>query len=124
MNIRVLGAFEAKVRAAPSAFLVNDRTLVDAGSVAGGIPFPNSLHPADLPHARPSRPRGSAAFLYETFATCDVQRAVTLAGFPRSSTRRTASSNNSSGRLQHSSARCPARRVQALDAGTPYHFVG
>ena len=38
MNIRVLGAFGSEGPGQrPSAFLVNDRTLVDAGSVSGGL---------------------------------------------------------------------------------------
>jgi cAMP phosphodiesterase len=84
MNIRVLGAFGSEGPGQrPSAFLVNDRTLVDAGSVAGGLPLSEQLviDTVLLTHAHLDHLVG-AAFLAETFATCDEGRAVTIAGLP------------------------------------------
>ena len=55
MNIRVLGAFGSEGPGQrPSAFLVNDRTLVDAGSVSGG-----GLNHEFIQEARYSRGFGS-----------------------------------------------------------------
>ena len=84
MNIRVLGAFGSEgpgQRA--SAFLVNERTLVDAGSVGSGLPLPEQLAIDNvlLTHAHLDHLVG-AAYLIETLATLDVGRAVTLAGIP------------------------------------------
>lgn len=84
MNIRVLGAFGSEGPGQrPSAFLINDRTLVDAGSVAGGLPLADQLaiEHVLLTHAHLDHLVG-AAFLAETFATTDVQRAITIAGLP------------------------------------------
>jgi ribonuclease BN (tRNA processing enzyme) len=84
MNIKVLGAFGSEGPGQrPTAFLVNDHTLVDAGSVAGGIPHEEQLAIEHilLTHAHLDHCVG-AAFLAETFATCDVQRALTLAALP------------------------------------------
>ena len=85
MNIRVLGAFGSEGPGQrPSAFLVNDHTLVDAGSVAGGLPLAEQLaiDQVLLTHAHLDHLVG-AAYLIETFATGDVGRAVTLAGLPQ-----------------------------------------
>ena len=82
MNIRVLGAFGSEGPGQrPSAFLVNDRTLVDGGSVAGGLALPEQLaiEHVLLTHAHLDHLVG-AAFLAETFATCDTRRAISLAG--------------------------------------------
>jgi ribonuclease BN (tRNA processing enzyme) len=82
MNIRVLGAFGSEGPGQrPSAFLVNDRTLVDAGSVSGALPLAEQLliEHVLLTHAHLDHLVG-AAYLAETFATCDVGRAVTIAG--------------------------------------------
>ena len=82
MNIRVLGAFGSEGPGQrPSAFLVNDRTLVDAGSVSGALPLAEQLaiEHVLLTHAHLDHLVG-AAYLAETFATCDVRRAVTIAG--------------------------------------------
>ena len=84
MNIRVLGAFGSEGPGQrPSAFLVNDRTLVDAGSVAGALPLSDQLaiDTVLLTHAHLDHLVG-AAFLAETFATGDVGRAITVAGLP------------------------------------------
>jgi ribonuclease BN (tRNA processing enzyme) len=84
MNIRVLGAFGSEgpgQRA--SAFLVNDRTLVDAGSVSGGLTVPEQLQIEHilLTHAHLDHLVG-AAYLAEAFANLEVQRAITIAGLP------------------------------------------
>lgn len=81
MNIRVLGAFGSEGPGQrPSAFLVNDRTLVDAGSVAGGLSLPEQLaiESVLLTHAHLDHLVG-AAYLADTFAICDVRRAITIA---------------------------------------------
>ena len=82
MNIRVLGAFGSEGPGQrPSAFLVNDRTLVDAGSVASGLCVPEQLaiEAVLLTHAHLDHVVG-AAFLAETFATSGDGRTVTIAG--------------------------------------------
>jgi ribonuclease BN (tRNA processing enzyme) len=84
MNIRVLGAFGGEGPGQrPSAFLVNERTLVDAGSVAGGLTLPEQLaiDRVLLTHAHLDHVVG-AAYLAETLATIDAQRAITLSGLP------------------------------------------
>jgi ribonuclease BN (tRNA processing enzyme) len=84
MNIRVLGAFGGEGPGQrPSAFLVNDRTLVDAGSVAGGLTLAEQLavDRVLVTHAHLDHVVG-AAYLAETLATIDAQRAVTLLGLP------------------------------------------
>ena len=126
MNIRVLGAFGSEGPGQrPSAFLVNDRTLVDAGSVAGGIPLSEQLgiQQIFLTHAHLDHVVG-AAFLIETFATCDVQRAVTLAGLPQVvDAVRTGIFNNVIWPDFSTIPRgCPAVVYKSLDAGTPYRF--
>jgi ribonuclease BN (tRNA processing enzyme) len=81
MNIRVLGAFGSEGPGQrPSAFLVNDRTLVDAGSVSGALPLAEQLMVEDvlLTHAHLDHVVG-AAYLAETFATSDVRRTLTVA---------------------------------------------
>jgi 3',5'-cyclic-nucleotide phosphodiesterase len=82
MNIRVLGAFGSEGPGQrPTAFLVNDRTLVDAGSVAGGLCLKEQLavDHALLTHAHLDHIVG-AAYLAETFATSGAGRPLTIAG--------------------------------------------
>src|SRR4051812_40699737 len=82
MNIRVLGAFGSEGPGQrPSSFLVNDRTLVDAGSVAGGLALAEQLaiDHALLTHAHLDHVVG-AAFLAEMFATSEQVRTLTIAG--------------------------------------------
>jgi cAMP phosphodiesterase len=82
MNIRVLGAFGSEGPGQrPSAFLVNDRTLVDAGSVSGALTVPEQLtiEHVLLTHAHLDHLVG-AAYLAEMFATSDVVRTLTVAG--------------------------------------------
>jgi cAMP phosphodiesterase len=84
MNIRVLGAFGSEGPGQrPSAFLVNDRTLVDAGSVSGGLSLPEqfAIDTVLLTHAHLDHVVG-AAYLIETFATADQGHTVTVAGLP------------------------------------------
>lgn len=81
MNIRVLGAFGSEGPGQrPSAFLVNERTLVDAGSVSGALSLPEQLaiQHVLLTHAHLDHLVG-AAYLVETFATCDERQTVTIA---------------------------------------------
>ncbi|HYE90717.1 MAG TPA: 3',5'-cyclic-nucleotide phosphodiesterase [Terriglobales bacterium] len=82
MNIRVLGAFGSEGPGQrPSAFLVNDRTLVDAGTVGSALPVAEQLgiDSVLLTHAHLDHVVG-AAYLVEMLATADLQRTVTLAG--------------------------------------------
>jgi ribonuclease BN (tRNA processing enzyme) len=84
MNIRVLGAFGSEGPGQrPSAFLVNDRTLVDAGSVSGGLSVPEqfAVDTVLLTHAHLDHVVG-AAYLIETFATADLGHSATLVGLP------------------------------------------
>lgn len=84
MNIRVLGAFGSEGPGQrPAAFLVNEHTLVDAGSVGGAIPVAEQLaiESVILTHAHLDHVVG-AAYLVEMVATADVGRAVTIAGLP------------------------------------------
>src|SRR5258705_2761797 len=128
MNIRVLGAFGSEGPGQrPSAFLVNDRTLVDAGSVAGGIPLSEQLgiQQIFLTHAHLDHVVG-AAFLIETFATCDVQRAITLAALPVVvDAVRTGIFNNVIWPDFSAIPReCPAVVYRPLVAGTPHRIGG
>lgn len=84
MNIRVLGAFGGEGPGQrPSAFLVNERTLVDAGSVASGLSLTEQLaiDHALLTHAHLDHVVG-AAYLAETLATVGAGRPITLTGLP------------------------------------------
>ncbi len=97
MNIRVLGAFGSEGPGQrPTAFLVNDRTLVDAGSAAGGLCLSEQLAIEEvlLTHAHLDHLVG-AAFLAETFALCGTGRALIIAGIaPVIETVRTGIFNN------------------------------
>src|SRR5688572_16844477 len=97
MNIRVLGAFGSEgpgQRA--SAFLVNERTLVDAGSVTSGLPLVEQLaiDHVLLTHAHLDHVVG-AAYLAEVVATAETGHPVTIAGLaPVLDTVRTGIFNN------------------------------
>src|SRR2546421_1117312 len=126
MNIRVLGAFGSEGPGQrPSAFLVNERTLVDAGSVAGGLPLSEQLAVEHvlLTHAHLDHLVG-AAYLAETFATCDVRRAITLAGLPPViDAVRTGVFNNAIWPDFSAIPReCPSVIYRSLDAATGYEF--
>ncbi len=80
MKIRVLGAFGSEgLGQRPSAFLVNDRTLVDAGSVTGVLTVPEQLA---VDHVLISHSHldhvGGLAYLTETLACANPPRPVTV----------------------------------------------
>ena len=80
MKLRVLGAFgSAGIDQKPSAFLVNDRVLVDAGTVAGALTVPEQLaitH-AVISHVHLDHVVG-LAFLTDTLSSCGEERSVTV----------------------------------------------
>ena len=80
MKIRVLGAYGAEgLTERPSALLVNERTLVDAGSVTGALTVPEQLaiEHVLVSHAHLDHIVG-LAFLTETLACIDATRPITL----------------------------------------------
>ena len=79
MKIKVLGAFGSEgLGQRPSAFLVNDRTLVDAGSVTGVLTVDEQVETehALLSHSHLDHVVG-LAFLTDTLASARAPRAVT-----------------------------------------------
>jgi ribonuclease BN (tRNA processing enzyme) len=81
MKIRVLGAYGAEGLAQrPSAFLVNDRTLIDGGTVGGALPTSEQLavEHALVSHSHLDHVVG-LAYLTETFALCAAKRPLTIA---------------------------------------------
>src|SRR6266705_4471202 len=81
MKIRVLGAFGGEgLGHRPSAFLVNDKVLLDGGSVSGALTVPDQLgvEYAIVSHAHLDHITG-LAYLTETLAFCEVGAAVTIA---------------------------------------------
>src|ERR1051326_6937786 len=126
MNIRVLGAFGSEGPGQrPSAFLVNERTLVDAGSVAGGLSLSEQLAVEHvlLTHAHLDHLVG-AAYLAETFATCDVGRAITIAGLPAviDAVRTGVFNNTIWPDFSAIPRECPSVIYRSLDAGAGYEF--
>jgi cAMP phosphodiesterase len=82
MKLRVLGAFgSAGIGQKPSAFLVNDRILVDAGTVAGSLTVPEQLavQHAIISHVHLDHIVG-LAFLTDTLSSCAEERSVTVTG--------------------------------------------
>ena len=82
MKLRVLGAFgSAGIDQKPSAFLVNDRVLVDAGTVAGALTIPEQLaiKHAVISHVHLDHVVG-LAFLTDTLSSCGEERSVTVTG--------------------------------------------
>lgn len=80
MKIRVLGAFGGEgLGQRPSAFLVNDRVLIDSGTVSGALSVPEQL---EIEHALISHSHldhvAGLAFLTETLACCGSDRPVTI----------------------------------------------
>jgi ribonuclease BN (tRNA processing enzyme) len=80
MKIRVLGAYGAEgLGQRPSAFLVNERALVDAGTVTGALTVPEQL---TIEHVLVSHSHldhiGGLAFLTETLACCAERRPLTV----------------------------------------------
>src|SRR6266852_4322090 len=81
MKIRVLGAFGSEgLGQRPSAFLVNDKILIDGGSVSGALTVPEQLavEHAIVSHAHLDHIAG-LVYLSETLGFCDVGAAVTIA---------------------------------------------
>lgn len=79
MRIKVLGAFGSEGQGQrPSAFLVDDRVLVDAGSVGGALPVPEQvdIEHALLSHAHLDHVAG-LAFLTDTLAMTGPGRPIT-----------------------------------------------
>lgn len=81
MKIRVLGAFGGEgLGQRPSAFLVNERLLIDGGSVTGALTVPEQL---EIEHALVSHSHldhiAGLAYLTDTLASYGSQRPVTLA---------------------------------------------
>ena len=80
MRVRVLGAYGAEgTTARPSAFLVNDKTLIDAGSVGGALSVGQQLavEHALISHSHLDHVAG-LAFLTETMALSQVPGPVVL----------------------------------------------
>src|SRR2546422_4865636 len=80
MKIRVLGAFGGEgLGHRPSAFLVNDRILIDGGNVTGALTIPQqlSIEHAIVSHAHLDHIAG-LVYLTETLAFCEVGAAVTI----------------------------------------------
>jgi len=81
MKIRVLGAYGAEGLAQrPSAFLVNDRLLIDGGTVGGALASGEQLA---IEHALVSHSHldhiAGLAYLTETLALCAAERPLTIA---------------------------------------------
>ncbi|MEK7701807.1 MAG: 3',5'-cyclic-nucleotide phosphodiesterase [candidate division NC10 bacterium] len=82
MKIRVLGAFGGEgLGHRPSAFLVNDRILIDGGSVTGALSVPEqlSIEHAIVSHSHLDHIAG-LVYLTETLGFCENGAAVTIAG--------------------------------------------
>ena len=80
MKIRVLGAFGGEgLRHRPSSFLINNKILLDGGSVTGALSVPQQLaiEHAIISHAHLDHVAG-LAYLTETLAFCEVGAAVTI----------------------------------------------
>ncbi len=81
MKIKVLGGFGSEgVGQRPTAFLVDDRVLIDGGTVGGSLSVPEQLgiEHALISHAHLDHVAG-IAYLTDTLACCGSQRPVTLA---------------------------------------------
>jgi ribonuclease BN (tRNA processing enzyme) len=80
MKIRVLGAYGAEGLAQrPSAFLVNDRVLIDGGTVGGALASPEQIviEHALVSHSHLDHIAG-LAFLTETLALCEAGTPLTI----------------------------------------------
>jgi ribonuclease BN (tRNA processing enzyme) len=97
MKIRVLGAFGGEgLGHRPSAFLINDKVLLDGGSVSSVLTVPEQLaiEHAIVSHSHLDHIAG-LAYLTETLAFCEVGAAVTISGIdPVISTLRSGVFNN------------------------------
>jgi len=81
MKIRVLGAYGAEGLAQrPTAFLVNDTTLIDGGTVGAALAADEQvrIEHALISHSHLDHVAG-LAFLTETLALCEAQTALTIA---------------------------------------------
>src|SRR4029434_5821732 len=81
MKVCVLGAFGGVgLGHRPSALLVNDKVLIDGGSVSSALTIPDQLavEHAIISHAHPDLIAGLVS-LAETLAFCEVGAAVTIA---------------------------------------------
>jgi len=81
VKLRVLGAFGGEgLGHRPSAFLVNDRILIDGGSVTGALSVPEqlSIEHALLSHSHLDHLAG-LVYLTETLGFCETGAAVTIA---------------------------------------------
>ncbi len=79
MRLKVLGAYGSEGQGQrPSAFLVDDRVLLDAGTVGGGLSVPEQIviEHALLSHAHLDHTVG-LAFLVDTLAMVAPERSVT-----------------------------------------------
>jgi ribonuclease BN (tRNA processing enzyme) len=81
MKLRVLGAFGGEgLGQRPSAFLVNDKVLIDGGTVSGALSVSEQL---EVEHALISHSHldhiAGLGYLSETFACCGSPRPVTIA---------------------------------------------
>src|SRR5919197_3259980 len=80
MKLRVLGAFGGEgLGHRPSAFLVNDRTLIDAGTVSSALTIPEqlSIEHALISHSHLDHVAG-LVYLSETLGFCETGAAVTV----------------------------------------------
>jgi cAMP phosphodiesterase len=81
MKIRVLGAFGSEALGQrPSAFLVNDKILIDGGTVAGALTLPEQL---EIEHALVSHPHldhiAGLAYLTDTLGCAEDRSPLTIA---------------------------------------------
>src|SRR5881398_2057120 len=82
MKFRVLGAFGGEgLGHRPSAFLINDRTLIDAGTVSSALTVPEqlSIEYALISHSHLDHVAG-LVYLSETLGFCETGAAVTVTG--------------------------------------------
>src|SRR5947207_4296754 len=82
MKIRVLGAYGGEgLGHRPSAFLVNEKILIDGGSVTGALTVPEQLaiEHALLSHSHLDHLAG-LVYLTETLGFCEAGAAVTISG--------------------------------------------
>ena len=80
LKVRVLGAFGSEgLGQRPSAFLVDDRVLIDAGTVGGALTVPEQIEiqHAVISHAHLDHTAG-IAFLADTLAMVAPERHVTV----------------------------------------------
>jgi cAMP phosphodiesterase len=81
MKIRVLGAFGSEGPGQrPAAMLLDDRVLIDAGTVTGALTVPEQLaiEHALISHSHLDHTAG-LAYLSESLAVCGAERPVTIA---------------------------------------------